>query len=96
VTRFHEAAARVLSRRGVEVTSRLRRGPVRREILAELREGEHDLLVVGSPLPEPAEPPRMEGIVRELLDAAPSCPILVIRAPRELDLETVPVERSRS
>jgi len=84
VRRFLGAAARALGRRGVEVQTRIRFGPPRREILAEVSEGGYGLLVVGAPLPSHGHGPLLTGLVTRLL-AAP-CPLLVVRAFRERPL----------
>ncbi len=83
VRRFLEAASRAIGQRGVPVASRVRHGRVRREIRAELAAGHHDLLVVGAPLPEPGEGPRLTGLVADLLAEPLPCPVLVVRAPVE-------------
>jgi sulfate/thiosulfate transport system ATP-binding protein len=48
--RFLAAGARTLSRLGVPAETRIRRGAVAAEILAEMAEGGYDLLVLGAPL----------------------------------------------
>jgi nucleotide-binding universal stress UspA family protein len=84
VRRFLAAAARALGRRGVEVQTRIRFGPARREILAEVGEGGYGLLVVGAPVPTVGHGPLLTGLVTRLL-AAP-CPLLVVRGYREVAL----------
>ncbi|HEV8630958.1 MAG TPA: ATP-binding cassette domain-containing protein, partial [Thermoanaerobaculia bacterium] len=79
VRRFLDAAARTLGRRGVEVVTRVRHGAPRREILSEVAEGQHDLLVTGAPVPPPGHSFGLRGLVERLL-AAPPCPVLVVRA----------------
>jgi len=89
VRRFLDAAARALGRRGVEVTTRVRHGTPRREILAEIAEGQHDLLVTGAPVPPRGQPFGLFGLVERLLGDRP-CPILVVRS---LHPAAVPAER---
>jgi sulfate transport system ATP-binding protein len=89
VRRFLDAAARALGRRGVEVTTRVRHGTPRREILAEIAEGQHDLLVTGAPVPPRGQPFGLLGLVERLLADKP-CPILVVRS---LHPAAVPAER---
>jgi len=84
VRRFLAAAARALGRRGVEVQTRIRFGPPRREILAEVADGGYGLLVVGAPVPTIGHGPLLTGLVTRLL-AAP-CPLLVVRGYREVAL----------
>jgi sulfate transport system ATP-binding protein len=80
VTRFLDACARALAARGVVARTRARRGPVLREIRAELAAGGHDLLIVGAPLPPAAgQPVRLAGLVGRLLHEPPPCPVLVVR-----------------
>jgi sulfate/thiosulfate transport system ATP-binding protein len=94
VRRFLDAAVRTVSARGVKATAKVRSGPPRREILAELTEGGHDLLVVGAPLPDAGAPPRLDGLVARLLAVPLPCPLLVVRAPRESSPQLVTFERS--
>ena len=83
VDRFLEACTRALSARGVVAHARVRRGPVLREILTELEEGAHDLVVVGAPLRQrPDRPERHPGsasVVERLIHDPPRCPLLVVR-----------------
>jgi hypothetical protein len=80
VARFLEACERTLTARGVVGRSVVRRGPALREIRAEIADGEHDLVVVGAPLP--ADPGRSEpiaGVVGGLIHEPPPCPVLIVR-----------------
>jgi sulfate transport system ATP-binding protein len=80
VARFLGACQRALATRGVVAHTRIRGGPLLREIRAEIEEGGHDLVVVGAPLGEgwrPAE--SLTGLVERLLRQPPRCPILVVR-----------------
>ncbi|MCE9596064.1 MAG: ATP-binding cassette domain-containing protein [Planctomycetes bacterium] len=80
ITQFMDACARALSVRGVVVKARVRRGPVQREIRAELEEGGYDLLVIGSPQHSTTgEVELRSGIVQQLIDKPPPCPFLVVR-----------------
>jgi sulfate transport system ATP-binding protein len=80
VARFMEACTRALSARGVVVKSRIRRGPVQREILVELEEGGHDLVVLGAPHRGKAQEAEVRsGIVHHLLHVPPPCPLLIVR-----------------
>jgi sulfate transport system ATP-binding protein len=91
VRRFLDAAARALGRRGVEVTTRVRHGAPRREILAEVAEGKHELLVTGAPLSPRGQPLGLHGLVERLL-AAPPCPVLVVRALHPASVPAADVE----
>lgn len=83
VTRFIEECARTLGERGVIAESKYRRGPVLREILDEVEQGEYDLLVVGAPLPNEGHPARFGGLVGALLNRPPKCPLLIIQGQKE-------------
>jgi len=80
--RFLAAGARTLGRLGVPAQTRIRRGAVATEILAELQEGEHDLLVLGAPLSgrrgRHGRVP-LAGMVRRVLEEA-NRPVLIVRA----------------
>jgi sulfate transport system ATP-binding protein len=82
VTRFLEAAGRVLSARGVPTHTRLRHGHPVSEILAELRSGDYDLLVLGAPMEAPGESAFFGGpVVGRLLRECSACPVLVVQRP---------------
>ncbi len=85
VERFLAASARTLGRLGVPAATRIRRGPVAGEILAEMEEGRHDLLVLGAPLSDPrgrrgrhGRVP-LAGLLRKVLEEA-NQPVLIVRA----------------
>ncbi|HEX3555005.1 MAG TPA: ATP-binding cassette domain-containing protein [Thermoanaerobaculia bacterium] len=79
--RFLAGSARTLARMGIPVTTRIRHGGVRAEILAQLRDGRHDLLVVGSPLPGRDGEIALKGVVGRLLPELPGLPLLIVRSP---------------
>ncbi|HEV7784550.1 MAG TPA: universal stress protein, partial [Thermoanaerobaculia bacterium] len=79
--RFLAGSARTLARMGVPVTTRIRYGGAREEILAQLREGGHDLLVVGSPLPGKDGEIELKGVVGRLLPEISTLPLLIVRSP---------------
>jgi sulfate transport system ATP-binding protein len=79
--RFLAGSARTLRRIGVPVTTRIRHGAVREEILAQLAEGGHDLLVLGAPLPGRDGRIELGGFVGRLLPAVSHLPVLVVRSP---------------
>jgi nucleotide-binding universal stress UspA family protein len=93
VRRFLDAAARALGRRGVEVTTRVRHGAPRREILAEIAEGGHELLVTGAPVTPRGVPFGLHGLVERLL-AAPPCPVLVVRSLHPRSMPSAEVEET--
>lgn len=79
VTRFLEESVLTLSERGVVASGKMRYGLAAREIRAEIEEGEHDLVIVGAPVPSDGNPARFGGLVGELLQNPPPCPILIIQ-----------------
>jgi sulfate/thiosulfate transport system ATP-binding protein len=83
VARYLEECAKTLGERGVVTHTKVRRGAVLPEIRAEIEQGGHDLLVVGSPLPNDGHPSRFGGLVGELLRYPPACPLLIIQRQTE-------------
>jgi hypothetical protein len=79
--RFLDRSARTLRRLGVPVDTRVRRGGVREEILAQVAEGKHDLLVLGAPLPGRDGRIELGGFVGKLLPETSRLPVLVVRSP---------------
>ena len=79
--RFVEGGVRTLSRMGVAAASRVRSGEPEEEIGAQISEGKHDLLVLGSPLPRYGDRMELRGLLRRQLESGLECPILVIRSP---------------
>ncbi len=79
--RFLAGSARTLARIGIPVATRIRYGGAREEILAQLREGGHDLLVVGSPLPGKDGEIELKGVVGRLLPEITDLPMLIVRSP---------------
>jgi sulfate transport system ATP-binding protein len=84
VSRFLDRSAGLLQSAGAAASTRVRRGSPLREILAELAEGSHDLLVVGAPFPAVGSRSSLGGLVSDLLEEAPPCPVLIVRARGEL------------
>jgi sulfate transport system ATP-binding protein len=83
VRRFLDRSASTLAGAGSSATTRVRHGAPLREILAEIAEGGHDLLVVGAPLPDVTGRSSQGGLVGDLLSAPPPCPVLIVRARAE-------------
>ncbi|HSS50398.1 MAG TPA: universal stress protein, partial [Thermoanaerobaculia bacterium] len=79
--RFLARSARTLARMGVPVTTRIRYGGARAEILAQIAEGGQDLLVVGSPLPGKDGEIELKGVVGRLLPEVSNLPLLIVRSP---------------
>jgi nucleotide-binding universal stress UspA family protein len=72
----------ILQTVGVAVDVKLRHGPVVGEILAELREGNYDLVVAGSALSNSFRTYALGDVTREILNRT-RCPVLVVRSERE-------------
>ncbi len=80
VERFMASCTQALSARGVVAKTRVRRGQVDREILAEIEEGQHNLLVIGAP--HRTRTGRIEtrsGLVQRFILHPPPCPLLLVR-----------------
>jgi ABC-type Fe3+/spermidine/putrescine transport system ATPase subunit/nucleotide-binding universal stress UspA family protein len=78
--RFLTGSARTLWRQGVPATTSIRYGPVREQILAEIAEGGHDLLVLGSPLPDKDGEISLDGLPARLLPDLGERPVLIVRS----------------
>ncbi len=85
--RFLTAGAHTLGLLGVNAVSRQRAGRALSEILAELQEGDYDLLIVGAPLVAGGRRFSLRGLVRDLLREVKDLPTLIVRSHLEL-LET--------
>jgi sulfate/thiosulfate transport system ATP-binding protein len=82
--RFLAGSARTLRRMGVAVATRIRHGSPREEIVAQIAEGGHDLLVLGAPLPGRDGRIDLGGFIGKLLPQLPQAsnfPVLIVRSP---------------
>ncbi|HEX9943107.1 MAG TPA: ATP-binding cassette domain-containing protein [Thermoanaerobaculia bacterium] len=79
--RFLAGSARTLRRIGVPVATRIRHGAVREQIVAQLNEGGHDLLVLGAPLPGRDGRIDLGKFVGRLLPEVAHLPVLIVRSP---------------
>jgi sulfate transport system ATP-binding protein len=79
--RFLEGNRRAMARLGVPVTTRIRYGEVQGEIRAQIAEGQHDLLVLGVPLPRRGGAISLGGFVERLIPGLAELPVLIIRSP---------------
>jgi sulfate transport system ATP-binding protein len=79
--RFLARSARTLNRLGVPVATRVRHGAVLGQILAQLVEGQHDLLVLGLPLPGKDGQIELGGLLGRLLPEIAHLPVLIVRSP---------------
>jgi nucleotide-binding universal stress UspA family protein len=66
---------------GVPVSTKIRHGAAREQIVAQLAEGGHDLLVLGAPLPGRDGRIDLGGFVGKLLPQVAHLPVLIIRSP---------------
>ena len=78
--RFLASCARTLTRQGVPVATRVRSGAPSEQILLERSEGDHDLLVVGAPLPARDGRIALGGMMARLLRES-EVPVLIVRSP---------------
>ncbi|HEX6289095.1 MAG TPA: ATP-binding cassette domain-containing protein [Herpetosiphonaceae bacterium] len=78
--RFLAAGARTLATLGVSARTVIRAGQVRDEIIAEMRDGGHDLLVLGAPLSSRDRRGAFAGVVAQLLGQATEHPVLIVRS----------------
>jgi sulfate transport system ATP-binding protein len=78
--RFLTGSARTLWRQGVPASTSIRYGAVREQILAEIAEGGHDLLVLGAPLPDKDGGISLDGLPARLLPDLGERPVLIVRS----------------
>jgi nucleotide-binding universal stress UspA family protein len=81
--RFLAAGARTLSLLGVPTSSEIRAGRPLDTILAETRDGGHDLLVLGAPLPGHDGRISLDGLVASLIEDIGDIPILIVHTQGE-------------
>ena len=79
VQRFLGKGVETLDAIGVVATKQVRVGRVRETILAEIKAGAHDLLVLGAPLPDADGKIVLGGLVGQLVRTINTCPILIVR-----------------
>ena len=79
--RFLEGSRRAMARLGVRVETRIRQGAVVDEIVAQIVEGGHDLVVVGVPLPGRPREISLGPLLPRLLPDLGHRPVLIIRSP---------------
>jgi sulfate transport system ATP-binding protein len=82
--RFLAAGLKTLSLLGVRGSTAIARGVVVDEVLAALRRGGHDLLILGAPLADRGGKLQLDGVVAELLGGIGDLPVLIVR-PRQVD-----------
>jgi sulfate/thiosulfate transport system ATP-binding protein len=77
--RFLAAGTRTLSLLGVTSKSGVRYGSVQEEILSELKDGSHDLLVVGAPLQGWRSRVSLTGVIGDVLESVGETSVLIVR-----------------
>ena len=77
--RFLAAGTRTLSLLGVTAKSGIRYGSVQKEILSELLEGSHDLLVLGAPLQGWRSRVSLTGVIGGVLESVSERSVLIVR-----------------
>jgi len=91
VERFLAGAGRTLAMLGVPEDTRLERGRALERILAEVRNGGYDMLVIGAPLPDANGRIALGGVVGGLIGELRGLPVLIVRADVSLlDQEAIP------
>ena len=81
--RFLAAGSRTLSLLGVEARTAIRYGAVQKEILSELNEGGHDLLILGAPLQPWRARINLSGVIGNVLESLGETPVLIVRPHQE-------------
>ncbi|HYU33429.1 MAG TPA: ATP-binding cassette domain-containing protein [Thermoanaerobaculia bacterium] len=79
--RFLEGNRRAMGRLGVQVETRVRYGAVIEEIVAQVEEGGHDLVVVGVPLPGRSREISLGPLLPRLLPDLGERPVLIVHSP---------------
>jgi len=82
--RFLAAGLRTLTLLGIKAKTAVRHGRARDAILAEIGEGDHDLVVLGAPLAGRFGRIALDGLVADLLDTLKDRPLLIVRSHQEL------------
>jgi sulfate transport system ATP-binding protein len=78
--RFLTGGIRTLELLRVPAQTVVRTGNVHNEIISQMKEGEHDLLILGAPLPAGGDKVSLEGIVGQIIKETTTHPILVVRS----------------
>ena len=78
--RFLKGGIRTLELLRVPAETTIRIGNVHDEIVHQMKEGEHDLLILGSPLPHGGAPVSLEGVVGQIIREMAAHPVLIVRS----------------
>jgi K+-sensing histidine kinase KdpD len=78
--RFLAGGIRTLELLRVPAETIIHTGNVHDEIARQMEEGEHDLLILGAPLPHDGDKVSLEGVVGQIIKEATTHPVLVVRS----------------
>ena len=78
--RFLAGGIRTLELLRVPAKTTIRAGNVHDEIIHQMKEGEHDLLIMGAPLPHGGDKVSLEGVVGQIIKEMITHPVLVVRS----------------
>jgi len=78
--RFLMGGIRTLELLRVPAETRIRAGNVHDEIIHQMEEGKHDLLILGAPLPQGGDRVALEGVVGQIIKEMNTHPVLVVRS----------------
>lgn len=80
VERFMEGGKHSLEMFGVPTENELRMGDPQDEIVAEIKSGEYDLVVLGAPLPGRDGHISLSGVVERVMKNVGNCSLLIVRS----------------
>jgi len=78
--RFLAGGIRTLELLRVPAETIIRTGNVHDEIVHQMEEGEHDLLILGAPLPQGGDRVSLEGVVGQIIKEMTTHPVLVVHS----------------
>jgi len=78
--RFLKGGIRTLELLRVPAETTIRTGNVHDEIVHQMKDGEHDLLILGAPLPHGGDPVSLEGVVGQIIREMTTHPVLIVRS----------------
>jgi nucleotide-binding universal stress UspA family protein len=78
--RFLTGGIRTLELLRVPAETTVRAGNVHDEIIHQMKEGEHDLLILGAPLPHGSDRVSLEGVVGQIIKEMTTHPVLIVRS----------------
>jgi len=78
--RFLAAGQKTFSLLGVPSRPRVRNGEARQELCAEIASGDHDMIVLGAPLPDRRGRIALDGLIGTVLTEIGDPPVLIVPA----------------